>query len=599
MDGNEQISIVMAGHVDHGKSTVIGRLLAETGALPKGKLEQVQAMCRRNARPFEYAFLLDALKDEQAQGITIDAARCFFRTARRRYILIDAPGHIEFLKNMITGASRAEAALLVIDAKEGIRENTKRHGYMLSMLGLRQLAVLVNKMDLVGYSREAFEALRSEYTGFLGRLGIEPVGFIPVSGRDGVNIAARGAETAWYEGPTVLEQIDAFRHKAYPRELPFRLPVQDVYKFTEQGDERRIVAGTIETGNIAAGDVVVFQPSGKSSRIRTIEYFNGPAKTTAGAGEAPGFTLETQLYIKPGEWMVKAGETPLQTGTRFRVNVFWMGRAPMIREKTYKLKLGALRSPVKLVEVLAVLDATELGTVVNKQQVDRHDVAEVILETPRPVAFDVVGDIEQTGRLVIVDHDEIAGAGIILAAETTRESTLQGHIRNREIGWKNSALSRADRFAAYGHGATFVVFTSADAADGERYGRELERKLFQVGFKAFFLGLENMERGLDADLRQADERREETVRRLGELARILTDSGQIFITALPDADEYDLRALELLNSPYDILTVHLGPSPFNGFKPSLLLDPAAGVEQGIEKACALLKRKNVILEYQI
>jgi bifunctional enzyme CysN/CysC len=422
---HEQISIVMAGHVDHGKSTVIGRLLAETGALPQGKLEQVRAQCRRNAKPFEYAFLLDALKDEQAQGITIDVARCFFKTAKRRYILIDAPGHIEFLKNMITGASRAEAALLVIDAKEGIRENTKRHGYMMSMLGLRQLTVLVNKMDLVNYDEAVFERLRKDYTEFLARLQIHPVSFIPVSGMQGDNIAAGTGAMPWYKGPTVLEQIDRFQTSRFPDTLPFRLPVQDIYKFTEQDDDRRIVAGTIETGSIAVGDAVVFQPSGKSSRIRSVEYFNGPAKIRASAGEASGFTLDTQLYIKPGEWMVRADEPALQVGTRLRVNLFWMNRAPMIRGKTYKLKLGALRSTVKLVEILAVLDAAEIGVDSAKQQVDRHDVAEVILETPKPVAFDLIGDIEQTGRLVIVDNFEIAGAGIILAKAETVATTSE------------------------------------------------------------------------------------------------------------------------------------------------------------------------------
>lgn len=596
---NEQISIVMAGHVDHGKSTVIGRLLAETNALPEGKLEQVRAMCRRNAKPFEYAFLLDALKDEQAQGITIDAARCFFRTAARRYLLIDAPGHIEFLKNMITGASRAEAALLVIDAKEGVRENTKRHGYMLSMLGLRQLSVLVNKMDLVGYRQDVFERVRGEYEAFLKRLGITPVSFIPVSGMQGANIAGRVEETSWYAGPTVLEQIDAFHHKEFPQRLPFRLPVQDVYKFTEQGDERRIVAGTIETGAIVAGDAVVFQPSGKTSRVRSVEYFNGAGKTTAAAGEAPGFTLDTQIYIKPGEWMVKAGEPAMQTGTRFRVNLFWMGRAPMIREKVYKLKLGAARTPVKLVEVLSVLDATELSTVANKQQVDRHDVAEVVLETPKPVAFDIVGEIEQTGRLVIVDNHEIAGAGIILADVAARESTLQEHIREREIAWKGSAIPRLERSAVYGHGAKFVVFTGADAAAGETLARALEKKLFSLNCKAYYLGMENVERGLDADLRVDGEIRDDPIRRLGELARIFTDAGLIFITSLSDVDDHDLRTLELLNSPNEIVTVNIGENAFSTFLPTLNLDAGSEAGPGVEAVCAVLHEKKVILDYQI
>lgn len=596
---DEQITLVMAGHVDHGKSTIIGRLLAETNALPKGKLEQVQAQCRRSARPFEYAFLLDALKDEQAQGITIDAARCFFRTARRRYTLIDAPGHIEFLKNMITGASRAEAALLVIDAKEGIRENTKRHGYMLSMLGLRQLSVLVNKMDLVDFNRDVFETLCADYGAFLARLGIHPASFIPVSGWSGANIAARAEETGWYTGPTVLDQIDRFQRKEFPESRPFRLPIQDIYKFTEQGDERRLVAGTIATGTIAVGDPVEFQPSGKKSRIQSIEYFNGPAKTTAAAGEAPGFTLDTQLYIKPGEWMVKQGEPALKTGTRFRVNLFWMGRDPMIREKTYKLKLGAARAPVKLVDVLSVLDATDLGTVSNKQQVDRHDVAEVILETPKPVAFDVADDSEQTGRLVIVDHFEIAGAGIVLSGITTRDSTLAEHIRARERAWKNSSISRHERAGVYGHGAQFIVFTGADAACGEAFARALERALFAMNYKAYYLGLDNVAQGLDADLQIPGDLGDDPIRRLGELARIFTDSGQIFITSLSNVDDYDLKTLELLNSPNEILVINVGENTFADFRPSLNLDVASAGARGVDDVCALLREKRVIAEYQI
>src|SRR5262245_30208894 len=184
----DRLRMVVGGHVDHGKSTVIGRLLADSGSLPRGKLEAVRELCRRTARPFEYAFLLDALKDEQSQGITIDAARVFFTTERRHYIIIDAPGHIEFLKNMITGAARAEAALLVIDAHEGVQENSRRHGYMMSLLGIRQMAVLVNKMDLVAYDQAHFDGIVRRYAEFLERLGLTPDCFIPASGRMGENI---------------------------------------------------------------------------------------------------------------------------------------------------------------------------------------------------------------------------------------------------------------------------------------------------------------------------------------------------------------------------------------------------------------------------
>jgi bifunctional enzyme CysN/CysC len=593
------MSIVIVGHVDHGKSTIIGRLLAETGSLPQGKLEQVREMCRRNARPFEYAFLLDALKDEQAQGITIDTARCFFKTAKRRYILIDAPGHIEFLKNMITGAARAEAVLLTIDAHEGIQENTRRHGYMVSMLGIRQISVLVNKMDLVGYDQAVFERIKAEYTAFLKNLQVEPVSFIPISGMEGTNMVDRGTATPWHHGPTVLEQIDAFVPKAAPLEFPFRLPVQDIYKFTEQNDDRRIVAGTIETGRIQVGDEVVFYPSRKQSRVKSIEYFNGPERTTAAAGEAPGFTLQTQIYIKPGELMVRASEPAPQVSSRFRVNLFWMGHAPMIRGKTYKLKLGAARHPVKLVEVLTVLDASELSSVQNQQQIDRHDVAECVLETTRPVAFDIAGEIERTGRLVIVDNFEIAGAGIILAAISDEETTLKAHIRQREAMWRPSAISRTSRSDAYRHGAKFIVVTGESAEIGERLAAAFEQRLFAGNFKAYYLGISNVVRGLDADLGEVSGIDDEQLRRLGELARIMTDAGLIFITSLPGIDEHDLQTLGLLNQPHEILVVNVGENHFTSYAPHLSLPAAVSEAEAADQVLHLLKQKEVILEYYL
>jgi len=207
----QRLNIVITGHVDHGKSTLIGRLLADTDSLPQGKLESVKKMCENNARPFEYAFLLDALADEQKQGITIDSARVFFQSKKREYIIIDAPGHIEFLKNMISGASRAEAALLLIDAKEGVAENSKRHGMLLSLLGIKQVAIVVNKMDLVGFSEIAFNKLKIEYSEYLATLGVKSDIFIPISAREGVNLIEHSTSTPWYQGPTVLEILDSFK----------------------------------------------------------------------------------------------------------------------------------------------------------------------------------------------------------------------------------------------------------------------------------------------------------------------------------------------------------------------------------------------------
>ena len=408
-----RMDIVIVGHVDHGKSTVIGRLLADTGSLPEGKLEAIREYCARNARPFEYAFLLDALKDEQAQGITIDTARTFFKSGKRDYVIIDAPGHIEFLKNMVTGAARAEAAVLVIDAKEGIQENSKRHGYLLSMLGIKQIVVAVNKMDLVDYSREAFENIRDEYVAFLARIGATPRFFVPIAAFPGEGMIGPSDKMPWYKGPDLLAAVDAFE-KAPPKDnQPFRLPVQDVYKFTARGDDRRITAGRVESGTVRVGDKVIFYPSLKSSTVKSIEAFNAASRTSVDVGTSTGLTLASQLYVGRGEIMARADETPPQVADRVRANVFWMGRAPLRMGKDYLLKLGTAKVPVRLERINYKIDASESGGEATTDLVERHDVADVVLVLRKAIAFDPTALLEATGRFVIVDNYEIAGGGII------------------------------------------------------------------------------------------------------------------------------------------------------------------------------------------
>ena len=495
--------------------------------MPEGKLEQVKEMCARNARPFEYAFLLDALKDEQAQGITIDTARSFFKTAKRDYILIDAPGHVEFLKNMVTGASRAEAALLVIDAHEGIRENSKRHGYLLSMLGLRQIVVLVNKMDLVNYDLGVFDRIQNEYRHFLADIGVRPMAFVPICAQKGENIATRAS---WYDGATVLDHIDSFSRELEKDSQPLRFPVQDIYKFTESGDERRIMVGTVETGILNVNDPVVFYPSGKQSIVKSIEAFNRPQASTVGAGWATGVTLSDELYVKRGEIMCRAGEKPTLVGTRCRANLFWMGKAPLVKGKRYKLKIGTARVQAQLSKVIKVIDASELTSVTNKQQVDRHDVAECVLETTKPVAFDRCAENASTGRFVIVDNYEIAGGGNILDVVAQAGSVLDEHVTHREFNWDHGGLSASDRQLRFGHKAKFIVLTGEPFARCLAIGALLERRLFAEKYLTYYLGSSALDKGLGADLIDEFELREERIMRVGELARVLTDSGHLFIT---------------------------------------------------------------------
>ncbi len=558
IEKEEQMTIVIVGHVDHGKSTVIGRLLADTRSLPEGKLEQVKRTCERNARPFEYAFLLDALKDEQAQGITIDSARVFFKTQKRRYIIFDAPGHIEFLKNMVTGAAHAQAALLVIDAHEGIKENSRRHGYLLSMLGVRQVSILVNKMDLVGWSKEIFDGVVKQYSEFLFSIGVKQVSFIPISAFHGDNLTENSSSAGWYSGLTVLQQLDAFNVPRPLEDLPLRYPVQDIYKFTEEGDERRIVAGTIESGTVCVGEDIVFLPSNKTAGILSIEEFSRPPADSAHAGQAVGVTLDTQLYIKPGEIMVKKTERNPCVSTRFKANLFWLGKAPLIKNKRYYLKLSTARVPAQVSEIYTVIDAAELSTTAQDGQVNTNEVAEIVVETEKPIAFDLAGEIEATTRFVIIDNYEISGGGIITEALKSSAEVLKEHVRQREFIWVRGEIRAAERQKSIGHGAAFVLVSGPQDTGKIAAAKAIESVLVKSGYNAYYLGVSNLLCGLDADLLFKYEDKGEHLRRLGELAHIMTDSGLIFIATASDIDEYDLARLRTLAEPVKTLAIHFG-----------------------------------------
>lgn len=553
----EQMSIVIVGHVDHGKSTVIGRLLADTGSLPEGKLEQVKRQCELNARPFEYAFLLDALKDEQSQGITIDTARCFFKTAKRYYIIIDAPGHIEFLKNMITGAARAEAALLVIDAKEGVRENSRRHGYMLSMLGIKQVVVLVNKMDLVQYQEPVFKAVQEEYRQFLRQINVEPLAFVPVSAREGDNLTVASSRMPWYHGPDLLQFIDGLSKEQAQIAQPFRMPVQDIYKFTAAGDDRRIVAGTVETGTIRSGDDVIFLPSFKKSTVQGIEGFNQALRAEIGAGYATGVTLQTQIYIRPGEIMCRPEQPLPMVGTCFRANLFWLGRQPMTPGKKYKLKLTTQRATVILKQIDYVLDAAELAADTGKNRIDRHDVAECVLQTPKPIAYDLSREIAATGRFVIIDQYEIVGGGII--TESLPEDA--GTARQEILQWEKSRVSPLERGARFGQKPVLIVLTGLGDAMLLQVAQGLEERLFRTGRHGYCLGLTNLLREFAGD---HSDQREIYIRHLGELGRILADAGQIAIMPIPELDAYEIDILNRLNHPDEVVVINLAAQPESG-----------------------------------
>jgi len=590
----ETFNVVIVGHVDHGKSTVVGRLLADTGALPQGKLEAVRRECERTGKPFEYAFLLDALSDEQDQGITIDTARCFFKSAKRDYIIIDAPGHIEFLKNMISGAARAEAAVLVIDAKEGVRENSRRHGYILSMLGIKQVIVCVNKMDLVGYKAEVFRSIEAEYRAFLDGIGaVKPRQFVPVAAVAGENLARRGTETPWYDGPTLLELLDTLP-KAPPKlDQPLRMPLQAVYKFTKHGDDRRIFAGRIEAGKAAVGDKVVFSPSNKITTIRSIEGFNTAARKSVEAGWSTGFTLTEEIYVTRGEVMSHVDKPPL-VSTRVRANMIWLGKSPFAPGRDYKLKLGTAALPVKLQKINKVIDASELGSTLEKQSVGRHEVADVILELSQPVAFDLSTDCEATGRFVIVDGYDVAGGGIVTAGVADELRDFRAEARTRDFNWVEGGVTVADRTRRYGHHAAMVMFVGKAGAMQRKhdYARALERALFEAGRNVYMLDGQNVLLGVDHDL-WVDAAQSELVRRFGEVAHLLVSAGLIVVSTTNAIGLADATAVQALIPDTAMLLIDVDPEDESTQACDLRVRGSEPEAEVIGKIAELLDRRQI------
>jgi bifunctional enzyme CysN/CysC len=558
---SDNLNIVIVGHVDHGKSTLLGRLYADTGSLPDGKLEKVQAICRQQGKEFEYAFLFDAFLEEQEQGITIDTARTFFGWKGRHYIIIDAPGHKEFLKNMISGAARAEGALLLIDALEGVKEQSKKHGYLLSLLGVRQFAVVVNKMDLVGYRQDVFDGIEKEYREFLGQFKAVPQQIIPVSAKLGDNIANRSEQMSWYSGPTVLDALSAFQKEPGRSEQPLRLPVQDVYKF----DARRIIAGRVTAGHVKVGDSLVFSPSNKRATVKSIEAFNiDPPPVESHAGQSVGVTLDEQIFVERGEVASHQEQLPL-VSTAFRANVFWLGRKPLERGRRYQLRVATREVDCEVATIHRIIDTMDLAQQQGSSVVNKNQVAELTIRAKTPVAFDLSASFESTGRFVLVDEYDIAGGGIVTELVHDDQEFLREEARQRDFAWVKGKVGVEDRAQQYGHRAAIVLVTGGRHSGKSFLARTIEARLVADGRHAYLLDGENLRRGLDADLSEGERGQvAEMARRYGEVARLLVDTGLIVVsTTNPFGMAYveAAQAIRTLVHPVPVIAIHMSKAP--------------------------------------
>jgi bifunctional enzyme CysN/CysC len=524
---NAQLRIVIVGHVDHGKSTLIGRLLHETGSLPDGKLELLKAVSARRGMPFEWSFLLDALQTERDQGITIDTTQIRFRTATREIVLIDAPGHAEFLRNMITGASQADAALLIIDAAEGVQDQTRRHGYLLHLLGVRQVAVVINKMDRVDFSQDRYNAIRAEITDHLTGVGVTPIAVIPISARNGDGVTEITPPIGWYDGLTVVGSLDHLVPARARDEIALRLPVQAIYKF----DDRRILAGRLESGRVKAGDDVVIMPSGKIAKIKSVEGWPGtPDPSRLVAGYSVGITLDRELFIQRGDIVAHAGSAP-SDARRLRARVFWLHDQPLTTGATLTVRLGTAESRATVTAIDKAIDPGALSNAGTTQVAQNH-VGEIELTLSHPVAADVHADNPRTGRLVLEVGGRIAGGGLVLQIESGKRGQV-------DIVPVDSALGSTERAARFKHAGALLWFTGLPGSGKSTLAIALERALFARGGSPILLDGDTLRAGLNGDLGFAAEDRTENIRRLAEIGAHLARAGHIAIVAAvsPSADD--------------------------------------------------------------
>jgi bifunctional enzyme CysN/CysC len=503
--------IVVAGHVDHGKSTLIGRLMYDLGLLHQSKIDDVIASSARRGVATEWSYVLDSLQEERDQAVTIDTTRIWFTHRERRYTIIDAPGHRQFLANMLSGASEADAAILVVDAAAGIGEQTLRHAYLLAFLGISNVIVAVNKIDLLDDKQTRFAELECELRTALRRTA--PVAIIPVSASLGDNVAARSAATPWYDGPTIADAIERIRRIAAPLERAFRLNVQDVYR----RDGERIVAGTVASGSIAAGDQVVLLPAGVPMTARRLVRWPEGDVAAAHAGESIGVIFDGDRFVGRGDTLAPADAAPL-VARRLALETFWLDPRGPLQGERLRLKRGTQDVPVVVDGTPSAYDieaARELGGAGNAQ----HNIVRLQVRATTPVVFDRRDDDPHGARAVLLRGGRVVAIGFTTGAVTAAADDA-------------GPVTLEERERRSGHSAAIVWLTGLSGAGKSTLARAVERQLYDRGVPIAVVDGDLLRSTLNTDLGFSDDDRRESVRRAAAVAAILAESGQIAIVSL-------------------------------------------------------------------
>jgi bifunctional enzyme CysN/CysC len=524
------LRFITCGSVDDGKSTLIGRLLHDTGSLKDDQLATLAAESARigtQGQALDFALLVDGLAAEREQGITIDVAHRYFATATRKFIVADTPGHEQYTRNMATGASTADLAVLLVDARKGLLTQTRRHAFIVATLGVRRLVLAVNKMDLVGWDRAVFEAITAEFRAFAGRLGVADVTAIPLSALIGDNLARPGAHSPWYEGPTLLAHLETVAVEEDAATRPLRLPVQWVNR---PDPDFRGFAGMIAAGRVRPGDRVRVLPSGRESRVARIVTGDGDLEEAV-AGRSVTVTLEDAIDVARGD-LICAPDRPASVSDQFEATVIWMGGAPLLPGRSYLMKIGTATVGAVVDRLKHRVDMDTLEPLAARH-LDLNGIGLCTLHLDRPIAFDAYEEDRTTGGFILIDRADNA---------TVAAGMLRFALRRAgNIHWQDFTVGKAARAAQKGQRPAVLWFTGLSGAGKSTIANRVEALLHARGCHTYALDGDNLRHGLNRDLGFTDADRVENIRRVTEVARLMADAGLIVLVSLISPFRADRR----------------------------------------------------------
>jgi bifunctional enzyme CysN/CysC len=538
------LRFITCGSVDDGKSTLIGRLLYESKLIFEDQLAALEADSKKvgtQGGELDFALLVDGLAAEREQGITIDVAYRFFSTDRRKFIVADTPGHEQYTRNMVTGASTADVAVILVDARKGVLTQTRRHSYIVSLLGIRHVVLAINKMDLMEYSQKTFDDIVTEYREFARQIGLTNIVPVPLSALRGDNILERSTRMPWHQGPTLMEYLESVEIEDDLQNKPFRLPVQWVNR---PNQDFRGFAGTIASGTIRRGDTVRALPSGRTSRVTRIVDYERDLETAV-AGQSITLTLADEIDVSRGD-VLAAADSPPAVSDQFQATIIWMHDEPMLRGRPYIIKLGTRTLTGSITTPRHKVNVNTLERLAAKQ-LELNEIGVCNLSFDRPVPFDAYADNLETGGFILIDKlsNDTVGAGLLNFALRRAEN----------IHWQALDVNKTARSSLKGQRACVLWFTGLSGAGKSTVANLVEKRLHALGRHTYTLDGDNVRHGLNKDLGFTDADRVENIRRVAEVSKLMVDAGLIVLVSFISPFRSERRLARELMQPGEFLEV--------------------------------------------